>query len=469
MKKILAYLMAFIFLFFSVSLAEDVSSPSVSMRFRDAVDAAGEFVTVGGDLDYLAAVIEKEGKYIRSVTLLDDHARELYMAAMAAEASGDAFEVFQAYAWSLPISYTEEITAKPKPQAELDALAGKTVGELAEEGYVFFGAGGGVDLPTVIDLSCGLFVYEFEVDASFDQYLEQEDWDKLKNLKVKSGKLSVFSSLATNLDYLADGTYAPQFVPHITAEEAEAAALIPPLEEYSSKAWPLTAENYAVLMRDTEAGYGQVYMIEGVVHQILSQSPLSMIVNTGEDGKSQPVVIECPESVSFSPEAGNSCRIYADVSSACYILPVLTARYIFSVRTEGPADTAPAAAGHGFTVPGIVPANEIGDFFGEWQYCWIMNEDGSEMSREDMMADGIVDDRPEIVITEDGVSMYAASLGDVATVKYEFNPEDGTLRILNDSDKLPVFCLTDNGMLCLFIPSDLSSGDTTAYLTRKQP
>ena len=86
-------------------------SRTLSMSFRDTVEAAGESVSVGGDIDYLAAVMEKDGKYIRVVTLLDDHARKLYMAAMAPDASGDAFETFNAYAWSLPVSYTEEITA----------------------------------------------------------------------------------------------------------------------------------------------------------------------------------------------------------------------------------------------------------------------------------------------------------------------------------------------------------------------
>ena len=305
-------------------------------RFRDAVDAAEGFVSVGGDIDYLAAVIEKDGKYIRMVTLPDDHARELYMAAMGAEDSGEAYEAYQAYAWSLPVTYTEELTAKPKEQAELDALDGKTVGGLLEEGYSFYGIGGGENLPTIVDLSYGLFNYEFDADASFEQYRENEGWDGLEDIQVKNGRLSGFSSLATNLDYLADGSYEPPFVPHITAEEAAAADQVPPAEEYTMKAWPLTAESYADLLNNPEGRYGQVYMIEGVVHQVLSQSPPRVIINTGEDGKSQPVLVEYPEHAGFSPEAGGFYRIYADVTSSCYILPVLKARYTFSGLTADP-------------------------------------------------------------------------------------------------------------------------------------
>ena len=304
-----------------------------SMSFRDAADAAGEYAAIGWDMDYLAVAAEKDNRYYRTVTLLDDRAKELYMTAMAAEDSGAAFDAFEAYAWSLPVCYTEEITGKPKDQAELDAQTGKTVGELIEEGYTFYGIGGGENPPTVVSLSYGLFIYDFEVDAPFEYYREHEGWDGLEDLKVRNGKLSPSLNLAADLDYLADGTYQPQVVPNITAEEAAAADSVPPLEEYSRKAWPLTEESYYDLQNIPDARYGQVYMIEGIVHQVLSRNPMRVIICTGEGGNSQPVMVEWPEGRSFSWEEGESCRIYADVSSACYILPVLTARYTFS----GPA------------------------------------------------------------------------------------------------------------------------------------
>ena len=49
-------------------------------------------------------------------------------------------------------------------------------------------------------------------------------------------RLSGFSGLAADLDYLADGTYAPQVVPHITAEEAAAADRVPPADVNESPA-----------------------------------------------------------------------------------------------------------------------------------------------------------------------------------------------------------------------------------------
>ena len=441
-----------------------------AVRFRDAANAAGECVSIGEDLDYLTVVTEKNGKYIRTVTLPDDHARELYMAAMGADDSGKAFATYQTYAWSLPVAYTEELAAKPKEQAELDALDGKTVGQLLEEGYSLYEIGGGENLPTTVTLSCGLFNYDFETDASFEQYREDEGWERMEEMKVKGGRLSGFSGLATNPDYLADGTYKPQVVPHVTAEEAAAADRVPPADEYTVKAWPLTAESYAELLNNTEDRYGQVYMIKGVVHQVLSQSPLRIIINSGEDGKSQPVVVEYPAHSSFSPEEGVCYRIYADVTSSCYILPVLTARYSFTGPAADPADEPASLSEAAFIVPNVIPAKSIEDFLGEWHYFRVVNEDGSEVNREEILAEGIADDHAEFIITEDEIELYAASLDGSKSVKYEFVPDDGSLRILNGSDELPVLHLADNGMLILFVPAyGLSSGSTTAYLVRVEP
>ena len=97
-----------------------------------------------------------------------------------------------------------------------------------------------------------------------------------------------------------------------------------------------------------------------------------------------------------------------------------------------------------------------------------MNGDGTEMSREEMLAEGLVDDHAEITVTEDEIKIYSISMGNVGSVKYEFNPDDGSLTILNGADLLPVLRLTDNGMLVLFVPASVaSSGDTIAYLTRE--
>ncbi len=332
MKKIILLLLAVTVFISSASLAEGLPAPSEprpfgTADFRSAVDGAEGPVVLGSGMEYLSAVMEKGGSFFRVITLLDDRARELLI---AAEKNAEEYGAFKEYAWSLPVGYIEEITAKPKTQAELDALAGKTVGEILKEGYSLYGHGGREDSPVEVSLSYGMFTYEFEADTTFGEYLERAAAEDLESLKVKGGKLYGCSTLAADPDYLPNGTYDPMVVPNYTREELAALRTVPPAEEYTAKAWPVTAETYADLLNHHEEQFGQVYMIKGAVRQILSADPLTAVVCTGEDGQTMPVVVECPGISGFSPEAGDSCRIYADVSSSLYILPVLTARYVYT-------------------------------------------------------------------------------------------------------------------------------------------
>jgi hypothetical protein len=127
-------------------------------------------------------------------------------------------------------------------------------------------------------------------------------------------------------------------------------------------------------------------------------------------------------------------------------------------------------SGDAFIVPNVIPAEGIEDFLGEWHYFRIVNEDGSEKSREEMLAEGILDDHAEIIITEDEIKLYTASLGDAGSVKYEYIPADGSLKILNGDDNPPVLHLADNGMLLFFTPAyAFPSGNSTVYLSRREP
>ena len=173
--------------------------------FSEAAEAAGETDMIGGTEDYLAAAFCLNGRYLRAVTLLDDRARELYDAAMEAENFSAAMEVFDSYAWSLPVSYVEELEP-PMEAAELDALSGKTVRELKQEGYFLYAHGGGEATPVVFTLSFGLYNYDFDVDVTYEAYLERMEKDDLEDVKVKHGRFSGFSGFATDLNYHADGT-----------------------------------------------------------------------------------------------------------------------------------------------------------------------------------------------------------------------------------------------------------------------
>ena len=77
---------------------------------------------------------ETEGKYYRSVAEMDDKARELQAAITEADLDHleAAFAAADDYIKTLPIAYSEMFTAEPMGQAEIDALIGKTLGELRE-------------------------------------------------------------------------------------------------------------------------------------------------------------------------------------------------------------------------------------------------------------------------------------------------------------------------------------------------
>ena len=114
------------------------------------------------------------------------------------------------------------------------------------------------------------------------------------------------------------------------AEPTPEPSTMSPVEEYTVQAWPLNAEGYADLLNHLEDRHGQVYVVKGTVREVLTESPLRVVICTGEDGITQPVVVECPKELSFNWEVGTDYRIYADVSPASYVMPVLVARYCFS-------------------------------------------------------------------------------------------------------------------------------------------
>ena len=106
---------------------------------------------------------------------------------------------------------------------------------------------------------------------------------------------------------------------------------VPRPEEYTPKAWALTPEGYSELLNNIKvrAEKHQIYVVKGTVKDIINEKPLQVVINTSEDGKSQPVIVECPEQSKFRWEKGKYYRIYADVSGVYDNMPVLIARYSY--------------------------------------------------------------------------------------------------------------------------------------------
>ena len=104
---------------------------------------------------------------------------------------------------------------------------------------------------------------------------------------------------------------------------------LPPASIYTVKAWPLSAEGYSELLSNisVRAAKSQVYVVMGVVQYSVSDKPQMVVVNTSEDGKSQPVLLQNYTNTTW--QVGTYYRIYADAYSTYNGMPWLNARYTY--------------------------------------------------------------------------------------------------------------------------------------------
>ncbi len=201
MKKLIALVLSVMMLFAaSAALAEQ----PVFNTLGDVFDIS-ENAMRGGDETYYVVAVEKDGKFYRVVAELDDQAKALNDAIMGAEDLTAAFEAYYAYTRTLPVAYTEEITAAPKSQEELDAFVGRTIADIKAAGFESFSSWANGD-DVVFGFIYGLYDYDFDVECTMDEYLVLQETYDFDGLKVKSGRFAGLSSNAVELRYHADGT-----------------------------------------------------------------------------------------------------------------------------------------------------------------------------------------------------------------------------------------------------------------------
>ena len=138
---------------------------------------------------------------------------------------------------------------------------------------------------------------------------------------------------------------------------------------------------------------------------------------------------------------------------------------VFSVLAVGLAGEAEVAGEEDFAVPSIVPAKGIEDFIGEWNFCWVVYEDGAV----NRLPVAQPEDPANMIISGEEVLLYAA--GDsIGSVKPEFIPEDGSMRMIReDGTTTTSLHLTDNGMIAFTIPASFSVPDGyTIYMIQKE-
>jgi len=105
---------------------------------------------------------------------------------------------------------------------------------------------------------------------------------------------------------------------------------LPPASEYTRKAWPLSADGYSELLSNisVRTANAQVYVVTGVVQYSVSEKPQMVVINTSEDGKSQPVLLQNYTKIKW--KVGSYYRIYADAFSTYNSMPWLNARYTYT-------------------------------------------------------------------------------------------------------------------------------------------
>ncbi len=155
---------------------------------------------------YLALVVREGDRYIRVVSSLDSETfgRYLGLLLLGDEDSAQADALIAA----LPVSYTEDITAVPLSQAELDAAAGKTVSELEAEGFELSASEADEENVT-FTMARGLYDYSFAMNATAAEYAQLAETDGFGALTVRTALgAEGLSRNAANLAWQADGTYA---------------------------------------------------------------------------------------------------------------------------------------------------------------------------------------------------------------------------------------------------------------------
>lgn len=105
---------------------------------------------------------------------------------------------------------------------------------------------------------------------------------------------------------------------------------VPSANIYTTKAWPLNAAGYSELLSNitVRAERSQIYLASGTVQYIVSEKPQMVVMNTSEDGTSQPVLLENFTKTTW--EVGKSYDIYADAYGTYNGMPWLAARYTYA-------------------------------------------------------------------------------------------------------------------------------------------
>lgn len=104
---------------------------------------------------------------------------------------------------------------------------------------------------------------------------------------------------------------------------------VPPVDEYSKKAWPFDRPNYLDLINNNELRKGTVYVCKGVIKEIISERPQLAIMDTNPGGDSQELLVMLENNTKTTWELNTYYRIYGDAFGIYDKMPSIIARYTY--------------------------------------------------------------------------------------------------------------------------------------------
>ena len=203
----------------------EAEAPAVTEAPAQPAEAAPLFATVGEALEkgeatgsgttfndeQFVTVVRYNDRFIRVVASMDKETMAQLEALFASEDYENMGAKQDALFAPRPVLYTEDLTDAALSQAELDALAGKSVAELTAQGFELTSSGTTED-ETGAYVTCGmiygLFEYAFVMNESaqaYDQLIDSGNYDPL-TVRSCTGVTDA-SYNATDLSWHADGTY----------------------------------------------------------------------------------------------------------------------------------------------------------------------------------------------------------------------------------------------------------------------
>ena len=291
MKKIIALILAALVLCTALgALAEDGQPAPLYATVGEALDDSHEGRVISGGVpgDYYAVVTLKDGSYYRSVAYYDDTLNELTAAVDALDYEDeDFFKLHEAamtavdeYLKTLPIAYSERFTAQPLTDTEMEAVLGKTLDQLTEEGFEIgtHGTenGEGDDMLIVYTLRKDVYDYDCTVDADFDTYIDAQENGTDGKLVVTGINLAGITEWGFDKRFHTDGTVEQPKDPF--AEFGEVMSAVLDLFEKVKAGEQVDVEAFAASLKDAHPDYADMIDMYITAYKTLGVDGLSSML-----------------------------------------------------------------------------------------------------------------------------------------------------------------------------------------------